>query len=341
MRANRSAYVRSPWRFEVRSVPLADPGSGQLLVDVAACGVCGTDLHIADRQASDWQPFGHEVAGVVGAVGAGVTRFKVGQRVALDSSAPCGKCATCARRPDLCPTPLTYWGWPAMGFGQRLLAPQECAYALPPMMPFEVACLLEPVGVSLDLVKTAGVGPGDRVLVLGPGPLGLGAVCAARRAGAGRVWLAGRSRSVARMKAGLALGADALVEVDRQPLGQFDFGEGQPDKVLVTAPPEVLPGLVGVAAFGGVIAYLGIAAGPKARIELDADAFHFRKLQLRASHASPATHGAESLRLLADCPALGRELVSHRFALEDVAAAMETARGERETVKKMVMANPL
>ncbi len=341
MRANRSAHVRAPWQFEVRDLPLADPGPGQVLVRVAACGVCGTDLHIADRQATDWQSFGHEVAGTIEAVGEGVSRFSLGQRVALDSSAPCGKCATCARRPDLCPTPLSYWGWPSMGFGDRLLSPQECVFPIPGEMPFEVACLVEPVGVSLDLVQTAGVGRGDHVLVVGPGPLGLGAVCAARAAGAGRIWLAGRSTSVARMRAGTALGADALIEMDLVPLEKFDFGARRPDKVLVTAPPELLPGMMEVAAFGGVIAYIGIAAGPKARIALDADAFHFRKLQLRASHASPAVHGAESLCLLEQCPALGRELVSHRFALEDLADAMATARDDRKTVKKMVMVNSL
>lgn len=339
MPAHRSAYVRAPWQFEVRDLALADPGPGQVLVRVAACGVCGTDLHIADRQAKDWQPFGHEVAGTVEAVGEGVSRFSLGERVALDSSAPCGTCPTCARRPELCPTPLSYWGWPAMGFGDRLLSPQECVFPIPKGMPFEVACLLEPVGVSLDLVQTAGVACGDHVLVVGPGPLGLGAVCAARRAGAERVWLAGRSTSVARMRAGAALGADALIELDRSPLDRFQFGARKPDKVLVTAPPEVLPGMMEVAAFGGVIAYIGIAAGPKAQIAFDADAFHFRKLQLRASHASPGTHGRESLRFLGECPALGRELVSHRFALEDLDDAMATARDDRKTVKKMVMVN--
>ena len=54
---NRSAYVKSPWQFEIRDVPLDDPGSGELLVEVGACAVCGTDFHVADRQAADWQPF--------------------------------------------------------------------------------------------------------------------------------------------------------------------------------------------------------------------------------------------------------------------------------------------
>ena len=153
--ANRSAYVKSRYQFEVRDVPLAAPGPGQLALEIAACGVCGTDLHIADRRAADWQPFGHEIAGVVRAVGAGVTRFAPGDRVALDSSAPCGRCAICQPapygrgRPDLCRTSMTYWGKGAMGFSRRMLTPQECAVRVPDAVPLDVACLVEPLGAQL------------------------------------------------------------------------------------------------------------------------------------------------------------------------------------------------
>lgn len=343
MHANRSAYVRAPSRFEIRDIPLEPPGPGQLLVGIAACGVCGTDLTIADRGATEWQAFGHEIAGTVRAVGPDIAAFQIGERVALDSSAPCGRCQTCAPppkgrgRPDLCPNLVTYWGSSAMGFGELVLTPQECAIRMPEDLPFEVACLVEPVGVSRDLVLTAEVGPGDHVLVVGPGPLGLGAVFLARQAGAERVCLAGRSTSPARMRAGEALGADVLIETDRRPLDRFDFGKRPPDKILVTAPPSVLAGLLPIGAFGCVIAFIGIAAGPGSCIAFDADEFHFGKRQLRGSHAAPAVHTSASLQALTDHPELGRELVSHRFALVDIVSAMHQARTDRQTVKKMVM----
>ena len=107
-------------------------------------------------------------------------------------------------RPEVCRTVATYWGAPAMGFGEMLLTPEECAVPVPDSVPLDVASLAEPMGVSLDLVQVAEVTAGDHVLVIGPGPLGLGAVALSRRAGAERVMLAGRSHSVARMEAGLA-----------------------------------------------------------------------------------------------------------------------------------------
>jgi L-iditol 2-dehydrogenase len=341
--ANRSAYVRSPWQFEVRDNPVADPGPGQLLVRIAACAVCGTDLHIADRRAKNWQPLGHEVSGTVLAVGAGVTGFAPGMRVALDSSAPCGRCPTCLPgprgrgRPDLCPAPATYYGSATMGFGEILLAPQQSAVVVPDAVPLEAASLVEPLGVSFDLVHTAEVSPGDHVLVVGPGPLGLGAVALCRRAGAARVMLAGRSTSVARLRAGAALGADEIIAVDETPLTEHEWGGRPPDKILVTAPPPVLVEAIRIAPFGGLIAYIGIAFGPDARIELDADDFHFRKLSLRASHASPGTHAASSIRLLETMPELGREMISHRFRLGDIGDAFARLRHDRSQTVKLVM----
>jgi L-iditol 2-dehydrogenase len=340
---NEAVYVKSPWQFSIRKQEIALPGPGQMLLEIAACAVCGTDLHIADRMTQDWQVFGHEVAGVVLTVGEGVTRFAPGDRVALDSSAPCGRCATCLprpygrNRPDLCPKPTTYYGSSTMGFGRLLITPYECAVPVPPGMPAETACLVEPLGVSLDLVQTAEINPGDHVLVIGPGPLGLGAVFLARQAGAAYIWLAGRSRSRARLEAGSRLGADECIHVDEQPLSEYKFGARRPDKILITAPPPVIPEALQIAAFGATVAYIGIAWGPGAQVTFDADAFHFRKLSLRASHASPGTHAAECIRILAQAPELGTALVSHRFDLADIGSAMLTARDDRVNVVKMVM----
>lgn len=343
---NRSAYLKSPWQLSVRSVPVPAPKGNQLLLEISACAVCGTDFHYADRMYPDWTAFGHEIAGVVKEVGEGVTRFKVGDRVALDSSVPCGRCAFCLpppyghAQPNLCLEPLTFWNSTVMGFGKLILTPQECAVPVPDGVPMEVACLTEPVGVATDLVKTAEIKEGDRVLVIGPGPLGLAAIVMAERLGAEHIFLAGLSNSVARLEAGKALGADTIIRVDKEPLEKYDFGKYKPNKIMVTAPPKTLPEAIKVGEVGAVIAYLGIAFGPDSVIQFDADDFHFRKLSLRGSFASPAIYAADSIRLLASVPELSRQLISHRFKLEEIDKIMTLARDDREmTVKKLVMVN--
>jgi threonine dehydrogenase-like Zn-dependent dehydrogenase len=340
---NRSWYVRSPWRMELRENPVPAPGPGQVLLDIGACGICGTDVHVADRAAPEWQMFGHEIAGVVRAVGDGVRRFAAGDRVAVDSTSPCGACETCLPRPygrgrpELCPQPASFWGGPTMGFGEMLLAPQQCCAPVPAGMPLEVACLAEPLGVSLELVRAAEVGPGDHVLVVGPGPLGLAAVYLARRAGAERIVLAGLSESEARFEVGCALGADDVVRVDRTPLATCDFAGRKPDRVLSTTPPRFLPEAVGAAALGGTISYIGIAWDETANITMDSDYLHFQKLTLRGAHPCPGTHGPECLRILEAAPELARALVSHRFPMEELPRAMELARDERTGVIKAVV----
>jgi len=224
-----------------------------------------------------------------------------------------------------------------MGFGQLLLTPYQLVVPIPDAMPFDIASLCEPLGVCIDLVQSAQVEIGDHVLVIGPGPLGLGAIALAKRAGAAHIYTAGRSTSSARMEAALALGTDTFIAVDKTPLTGYNFGTHKPDKILVTAPPDNLPDAIHVAALGGIISYIGIADDPSKHITLDADAFHFRKLSLRPSHASPATHAAESIRLLQTEPTLGPMIISHHFGLEDIEQAMFTARDNRVSAKKVMV----
>ncbi len=340
---NRSAYVKSPWQFKVQDNPVPKPAAGQLLIEIKACGVCGTDQHIADRGADEWQPFGHEVAGVIKAVGADVPLFKVGDRVAVDSSAPCGVCDNCLPpplgrgRPDICQKPTSYWLSITMGFGQLLLTPYQQAVPIPDDMPFDIASLCEPLGVCIDLVQAAQVSYGDHVLVIGPGPLGLGAIALAKRMGASHIYTAGRSTSKARMEAAMALGTDTFIAVDKTPLADYKFGKRQPDKILVTAQPDSLPVAFKLAAQGGIISYIGVGMNHTKEVSFDADDIHFRKLSIRPSHAWPGTHAAESVRLLQTEPALGPTLISHRFGLEEIEQAMLTARDNRTVAKKVVM----
>jgi threonine dehydrogenase-like Zn-dependent dehydrogenase len=342
---NRSAFVKSPWQFEIRENPVPEPGPGEILLDIAACGICGTDIHFADRAAPEWRLLGHEIAGIVRQVGPDVHRLKPGDRVAVDSAAPCGKCVVCLPlpfgrgRPHLCPNAVSFWAGPTMGFGDKLLSPHQCVVRAPEGMALDVACLAEPLAVSLEMVRMAEIGPGDHVLVVGPGPLGLAAVFLVRRAGAERIYLAGLSSSTARFAAGRALGADEVIHVDRTPLPTCSFDGRKPDKVLSTTPPEFLPDAIGAAALGGVITYIGIAWDETGKIEVDADYLHFQKLTIRPAHPSPGTRLGECLRILDSAPELARTLISHRFTLDTLEEAMNVARDESTGVVKVVVVN--
>jgi len=335
----KAAYVKAPYQFELRDVKLGKPGPGQVLLSVKACGVCGTDaVHVAGVQAKEWQAFGHEIAGVIEEVGPGMKEVKPGDSVVLESSSFCRSCSLCRDgRVDLCAGAPHFWGQPAMGFSEKMLAPIECVVPFTGL-DFDAASLAEPLGVAIDLVKTAEIGMDDNVVVIGPGPIGLMALALARRRTSGVIWLAGNSHSKARMRAGKKLGADELIHADKTPLEEYAFGR-RITRILDTAPPRTLQTAIKVAAKGAVIAYIGIEYGEGAAISFDANDFHFKKLQLRASFASPALYFPMALEFLK----LGRIdadlLISHRFPLKEIEQAVRTAAEDKAKAIKVVV-NP-
>jgi len=334
----RAAYTKKSFRFQIREREVPDPGPGEVQLQIAACSICGTDLSIAGKTAKDWSLFGHEISGVITKVGPGVAAFAPGDRVALDSSAPCGACEMCcAGYPMECTDVQSYWG-KYMGFADYMVTPQQQVFPAGDLPP-EIACLAEPTAVSIDLAAVADVGPGDNVLIIGPGPLGLLAIPEVKRRNAAKIWMAGRSHSVARMQAAEALGA-APIFVDKTDLTRFDFGRRGLNRILLVAPPTEIPLAARIGADGCIISYIGISWDKKGIIRLDADTFHFRRQQLRASMARPGARAPEALALLSSGVFDPHVVLSGAFELPDIAVAMRTNHEDKEHAKKMVMVNP-
>ena len=185
----------------VETITIPDPGPGEVIVDVQACGVCHTDLHYREGAINDEFPFllGHEAAGVVSEVGEGVTSVAVGDFVVLNWRAVCGDCRSCDRgRPWYCfathnaAQKMSLDGVelsPALGIGafaEKTLVAAGQATKVDPAAPPEVAGLIG-CGVMAGLgaaVNTGGIGRGDSVAVFGCGGVGDAAICGARLAGA-------------------------------------------------------------------------------------------------------------------------------------------------------------
>ena len=309
------------------------PPPGWLLVRVEACGICGTDL-IGAVSVRTPKAFGHEIAGTIQKVGHGVTGLENGQRVVLESASFCGRCDDCRNgRVDLCNKAPNFWGQPAMGCSEFMLAPACCAVPYEGLTP-QVAALTEPAGVAYDMVKVAGVQLGDRVCVVGPGPIGLMATALVRHAGATRLVCIGRSHSVKRLAVARQLGAEPLA-CDGSLSDLRELGK-QFDHVLMTAPPQFIPPALSLLAYEGKLTYIGLAHG-EATITFNADDFHFRKLQLRASFASPAVYFPRVLSLFTAGILPGQTLISHVFPLSRIADAMLTGRDDKTGTIKIVV----
>lgn len=330
----RSLHIKAPWQTELRQRELAAPSAGWVRVRVEACGICGTDLSSIQQQAQ-WGAAGHEVAGVVDAVGPGVDTVAIGTRVLLESSSYCGRCDLCRDgRVDLCRDKVpNFWNGECMGFGDAMLAHEDCLVPYSGLSAAE-ACLAEPVGVALDLVQTARIEFGESVLLVGPGPIGLAAIALARHRGASRIVAIGTPDSERRLELAKEFGAETIAHAGN--LAALKQLHRSFDHVLVTAPTHTIPQAMAFLAYGGELSYVGIGHSD-GTISFDANDFHFRKLQLRASYAVPATRFPAVLRLMQAGIVPAGRLISHTFQLSQAAEAFAVCRDRRREIVKVIL----
>ncbi|MEM7472748.1 MAG: alcohol dehydrogenase catalytic domain-containing protein [Pseudomonadota bacterium] len=184
-----AAVYRGDKHFSVEQVDIAPPGPGEVQIDVAYCGICGTDLHIylghMDARVGFERTIGHEMSGVIDSVGEGVDGLAAGQPIVVRPLDHCGECPACkAGHEHVCHN-LKFIGIDTDGaFQQKWNVPAHTIHVLPEGLDLSHAALIEPLAVAVHDVDRGQVKPGEDVLVIGGGPIGMLVAMAAREAGA-------------------------------------------------------------------------------------------------------------------------------------------------------------
>lgn len=185
-----AAFYRGDKRFSVETIAAPPPpGSGEVQIEVAFCGICGTDLHVylghMDQRVGFERVIGHEMSGTVSAVGDGVTGFTPGDRVVVRPLDACGECPACRRgHAHICQN-LKFLGLDTDGaFQEKWTVPAHTVHKLPEDLPLDHAALIEPVAVACHDVRRGRVEAGEDVLVIGGGPIGMLIAMVANHAGA-------------------------------------------------------------------------------------------------------------------------------------------------------------
>jgi L-iditol 2-dehydrogenase len=330
--------------LEIADLPLPAVGPGEVLVRVEACGICGSDVHGFDGSTGRRIPpivMGHEAAGTVEAIGAGVTKYAKGDRVTFDSTVYCGKCPYCARGQfNLCDNRevigVSCGEYRRHGaFAEFVVVPERIMYPLPANFSFDEAAMLEAVSVALHAVKVSQVKGGETALVIGAGMIGLLTLQAARAAGCARVFIADvdgtrleLARQVGADAAIKATGADLVAEVMR-----LTNGVGVDLALEAVGRNETVNGAINCVRKGGTVTLVGNLAP---EVTLPLQKVVVRQLKLQGSCASSGEY-PEAIELIAAGKIKVKPLITAIASLEEGPRWFERLHAGEPNLMKVIL----
>jgi L-iditol 2-dehydrogenase len=344
----RAAVYWGKGDLRVQDVPLPETGPGEMLVAVEACGVCGTDIKkIQKGLLSAPRIFGHEICGTVARLGEGVRRFREGDRVVVHHHIPCRRCFYCSIKAYAqCETYKrngTTAGFEPAGGGMAQYVKaldwivEQGAIAVPDGVAAEEAAFVEPVNTCLKAVERAGPEKGTTVLVVGQGPIGLLLMQLSRWRGADVI---ATDTMADRLEASRALGASVVldatkVDVPRE-VRALTARRGA-DVTLLAAfgQAPIVQGIDALRPGGRMIVFAATSPGETA--EIDLGALCAAEKEILTSYSASVDIQDLAAQLVFRREIKVRELISHRFPLEDAPRAVEVASRPAPGVLKVVV----
>jgi 2-desacetyl-2-hydroxyethyl bacteriochlorophyllide A dehydrogenase len=331
------ARYDGPGRIAVREAPASAPSAEEVRVRIRRCGICGSDLHcFRGRSELPASCPGHEISGIVDAVGKSVRGVREGDRVTIEPLRRCGECRHCASgNYHLCGRLQLHGVTLPGGMATSILVPATSVFALPASLDFALGALAEPTAVAVHAARLGGVGHHSRVLVLGAGTIGLVAAAAARHLGAPYVAISARHPQQRRLAE--AIGVDEVLDPAKLKVA----GE-KPDVVIETVGGEattVADGMLAVQR-GGTVVIVGLFEKTPA---FDPGVMLVKEVRLVGSmvYNRPLT-GIADFDIALECieahAASLAGLVTHTFALADVQTAFETAADKTSGAIKVMLA---
>ncbi len=338
----RASMVYGVNDIRVVEVPTPVPGPGEVLVRVRSCGVCATDVKILGGSGLPKELptiLGHEPAGEVAALGEGVTGIGIGERVAVYPIAACGECFFCKlERYPLCLKPYGLAHGANGGFAEYLLVPKQIVRLGGIVsigdLPYDLAAMIEPLSCCLSAAEQCGTRAGQRVLIIGCGPLGLMHLIVSKALGAYVMVLDVNENRLAQA---VGLGADVTLNPGKCNVS----GEV---KRLTQVGADVVIAAVGAAAAiepyltlvrnGGVFNIFGGPAKGET-IRLDPRWLHYGEIVLTGTFAASLRHFKQSLEFVRTNPAAVSKIISSRCGLDGIVDAVEQVK--RGTALKTVL----
>ncbi|MDH7498798.1 MAG: alcohol dehydrogenase catalytic domain-containing protein [candidate division NC10 bacterium] len=324
----KAAVFLSPHYIELKEVDRPKTGPGEVLVRVKAAGICGTDARIFKGSKKIPAPriIGHEFSGEIEEVGVGVEGWKRGDRVTVEPIIACGRCYCCLRgRFNICLSRPTI-GYEYDGaFAQFVRIPAEAVLRgnlirLPEEVNFEEAAFAEPLAACIQGNERARIRKGDRVWILGDGPIGLTHVQLAALSGAGTIILSGTDPQ--KLKIGKDLGAHHIIQVPQQDaaaeVNALTEKEGVDVAITATSVSQVVEDCLrqGLRKGGLLLIFAGVP--PDSLTRIDPNRIHYQEFTITGSSGHSVETMRQSIALIRSGSFRVQPLISHRLSLEQV-----------------------
>ncbi|MCC6340763.1 MAG: alcohol dehydrogenase catalytic domain-containing protein [Bryobacterales bacterium] len=334
----KAAYYAEKHSMRVGECRPVEPGADQVQIQVSHCGICGTDLHIyhghMDHRVRMPQVIGHEMSGVIHAVGAGVTSWKPGDRVTVRPLDYCGECPACkAGHSHICQK-LKFIGIDVPGAMQSLwTVPARTLHRLPDNLTLEQAALIEPIAVACHDVRMGEVKPGEYCVVLGGGPIGLLVALVAKAAGA-RVLISEINPFRLKLATELGIAAVNPREVNLPELVEQQTGTAGADVVFEVSGSAAAAGMMTkLPRTRGRIVMVAIHAQPP---EVDLFRFFWRELRLTGARVYEAADFDQAIALAARNAFPLDRIITRTVPMEALNEAFHEMQGGGEVMKILV-----
>jgi len=326
----KAAVIEKPGEIAVKEIPVPAITDHEVLIEVKASGICGTDIHIFRGEYLGTYPVipGHEFSGVVTAVGARVTRFKTGDHVAVEPNISCDNCAAClSNRQNFCEK----WNGVGVtlpgGMAQFVAVPEKAAFDIG-TLPFAAGAFVEPLSCVLHGVQRTGFSLADKVLILGAGPIGILLLRSILLEGASEITSV--DKNAARLELASASGAARVAPgFEGLPEDGFDV------VVDATGVPAVMEKTLGFVRSGGRILLFGVPPRTS-KVAFDAFTVFHKGLTILSSYTS-VRNSIQAVRLLASGKIDVSSLVSHEVPLSGFRRGIELIEQGKEGALKVLI----
>lgn len=326
----KSYFLVEPGRIELHETLKPIPGEGDLIVKIEAALTCGTDLKAYRRGHPKMPmptPFGHEFSGRIVDAGSSVNGYHEGDAIMGVPTAPCGDCYYCRRRlENLCP--LTMREWLMGAYAEYIKIPrrivEKSMFIKPEFLSFEQACFLEPLACVVHGIEPLHIFPGDTVLIIGAGPIGLLYVLMAKLKGAHKIIVAGKHEQ--KLQIATELGADFVIntvtENSVETVQEITKGYGANLTFECTGLPAVWEESIALAAKGGTIILFG-GCPPDTKITADTARLHYDEISLIGSFHYTPRDVEKAYQLLVEKKIDVSKLITAKYPLNDLRKAFD------------------